>query len=582
MPSPHVRTWLVVWLLVFAATILTVSRVPAAIDQSGIPYNARWHTYATLPSESGTYLFSNPAQDHLYLYSEYSGIAVYDSKTAKFIGNIPYYHNPNATLSHDGSRLYFSISDDTFTKATIYAYDTTTLSEDKTLLYHCPPSYQICGISSMAEAPDGRLFISLQFKPVIDILDGNTGEVLDSFKINILENYSWPVLAIHDDALYVGSSYFEELDGAGIGFYDISDPTVDPVPVAFLPFNDNPQSIRVSHDGSLVTVIGYGSATQIRASDFKPIWTINNFIEGVFPNGDVLVSEDHPSAEAKIVSQLDGETGDVVRGDILYKVSGWGHYEAIAPISDGGIAIDFGTEIQMRSPSSNVIALPLLFSRACPGGNVIDDFNNPASGWPVGENNNVRVQYADGSYKIELLKSDQWVAFSRGDNWWNGTHFLALAAPRAGFQGTVGIVFGLNEDWTDFYSFEIYPAEELWILLHYHQGGWELLDIKPTTYVSLQSPFQIELRPKVDGGGALEVASGSHSFITVPKLNGRVGLSVRSFDVPVTAYFEKYIFSGENCDPMEVRSATADMAPNLAPHPTLEEMMREMDSSMPD
>ena len=582
MPSLRVRTGFVVLLLVFAVIMLSASRVPAATGQSGIPYNARWHTYATLPSEPGNYLFSNPAQDQIYLYNENSGIDVYDSKTAALIGNIPYLNWTNPMFSHDGSRLYFPVSDDTFTNATIYVYDTTTLSEDKTLLYHCPTSYQICGITSIAEAPDRRLFISLQFKPVIDILDGNTGEVLDSFKINILEDYSWPVLAIHDDALYVGSSYFEELDGAGIGFYDISDPNVDPVPVAFLPFNDNPQSIRVSRDGSLVTVIGYGSATQIRASDFKPIWTINNLIEGVFSNGDVLVSEDHPSAEAKIVSQLDAETGDVVRGDILYKVSGWGHYEAIAPISDGGIAIDFGTEIQLRSPSSNVIALPLVFSRACPGGTVVDDFNNPASGWPVGENNNARVQYADGSYKIEILRKNQWVAFSRGDIWWNGTHFLAHAAPRARYQGTIGIVFGLNEDWTDFYSFEIYPAEELWILLHYHQGGWELLEIEPTTYVSLQSPIQLELRPKVNGGGALEVASGSHSFITIPKINGRVGLSASSFDLPVTAYFEKYIFSGENCDPMEVRSTAADMAPHLAPHPSLEEMMREMNSSVLD
>ena len=78
------------------------------------------------------------------------------------------------------------------------------------------------------------------------------------------------------------------------------------------------------------------------------------------------------------------------------------------------------------------------------------------------------------------------------------------------------------------------------------------------------------------------MASGSHSFITIPKINGRVGLSASSFDLPVTAYFEKYIFSGENCDPMEVRSTAADMAPHLAPHPSLEEMMREMNSSVLD
>ncbi|NIM94746.1 MAG: hypothetical protein GTO18_13680 [Anaerolineales bacterium] len=83
-----------------------------------------------------------------------------------------------------------------------------------------------------------------------------------------------------------------------------------------------------------------------------------------------------------------------------------------------------------------------------------DDFSDPASGWPDQDTGIVLWEYTGGEYRILL----------RTSGWWDGARPGFMASDyrvsvdvrnASGTYGTYGLMFGLSDDWSEFYTFEI-------------------------------------------------------------------------------------------------------------------------------
>ena len=96
--------------------------------------------------------------------------------------------------------------------------------------------------------------------------------------------------------------------------------------------------------------------------------------------------------------------------------------------------------------------LPSITRNYC-GSDYQDDFNNPNSGWPIGEDDYVVFDYLNGEYRIIAKQANMWAAarkFSNSDNFWTGVEVRNIYST----YGTYGLIFNLAEDWNHFYSFE--------------------------------------------------------------------------------------------------------------------------------
>jgi uncharacterized repeat protein (TIGR01451 family) len=104
--------------------------------------------------------------------------------------------------------------------------------------------------------------------------------------------------------------------------------------------------------------------------------------------------------------------------------------------------------------------LPLVFNNYC-SGPYVDDFSNPSSGWPIADTTYWSYGYVNGEYRFHA-KTAAWGAVTRGDM---GRPTVEVDARQVStINGSYGIVFYINQDWSQFSTFEIRPATQ--------QFGW--------------------------------------------------------------------------------------------------------------
>jgi hypothetical protein len=188
--------------------------------------------------------------------------------------------------------------------------------------------------------------------------------------------------------------------------------------------------------------------------------------------------------------------------------------------------------------------VPVAFANACLGGSVVDSFDDSASGWPSQVTKTMITGYVPGAYRFYFSDPGQWAAVTRGDVWHNAD-LLQVTANLIGAQyGTFGLVYGVNADWTDFYSFEILPYSKKWYLFHFHGGAWELVDSAAVftsdswAYIALdRNVYTGEIQIKVNGS----------AVTTIPEFTGRVGLVASSLWQNIESFFYDYRFDGDNC-----------------------------------
>mgnify|MGYP002624241665 CR=1 FL=1 len=119
-------------------------------------------------------------------------------------------------------------------------------------------------------------------------------------------------------------------------------------------------------------------------------------------------------------------------------------------------------------------SLPIVFNNYCPPA-FVDDFSNPGSGWPIADNG-VLYEYLNGEYRI-LVKSPG--TFAGAAPGVKATDFTVSVDVRSGpnhiLPGPYGLLFGLSDDWTQFYTFEILTEAERYWLWKYESDAWTLL-----------------------------------------------------------------------------------------------------------
>ena len=101
---------------------------------------------------------------------------------------------------------------------------------------------------------------------------------------------------------------------------------------------------------------------------------------------------------------------------------------------------------------------------------IFDDFSNPSSGWPVADTSVNLYEYRNGEYRI-YNKTTDYVGAATADHHLDDID-LAIAAHQAGSaRGTYGLAFGINDTFSDYYIFLVWPDFQEWDLFHYQYGS---------------------------------------------------------------------------------------------------------------
>jgi hypothetical protein len=132
------------------------------------------------------------------------------------------------------------------------------------------------------------------------------------------------------------------------------------------------------------------------------------------------------------------------------------------------------TAASPETTTANALFLPVIYDRYCPSP-VVDNFTDPNSGWPIVDTGSIIYRYLHGEYNMYHRDANMWGAATRGDVW-NQSKRLEVRGRIVQNQGVWGLLFALNDDWTDFYTFEISPNDQRWFVFHYtSSGGWQLI-----------------------------------------------------------------------------------------------------------
>ena len=196
--------------------------------------------------------------------------------------------------------------------------------------------------------------------------------------------------------------------------------------------------------------------------------------------------------------------------------------------------------------------LPLIQRNYC-AGPALDDFSNPASGWPTADTTYWSYGYTGGEYRFYANRS-AFGAVSRGDK--TGRFIVEVDARQvSAVNGSFGLIFQLADDWSDLYTFEIFPAAQQWAIFRNVNGQWSLLTygsssaIQPGHGTNRLRIAWLQQTVSFDDYGFYinGQAVFSSSFIYAPTPVRRVGLTATSDGAGFEARFDNYKFVAQGC-----------------------------------
>lgn len=118
------------------------------------------------------------------------------------------------------------------------------------------------------------------------------------------------------------------------------------------------------------------------------------------------------------------------------------------------------------------VHLPLLLQKLFLCSDFFDDFSDPNSGWYTGEDSEGRFEYLNGEYRVLVKPADfYWLLGAPACDQIN--YSVEVDARWAGNSGTsYGLVFGIQGDFEQFYSFEVNTDYQEYALYRYDSTGW--------------------------------------------------------------------------------------------------------------
>jgi hypothetical protein len=171
--------------------------------------------------------------------------------------------------------------------------------------------------------------------------------------------------------------------------------------------------------------------------------------------------------------------------------------------------------------------LPLLNRNFCP---VLynDEFSNPGSGWPIVDTGDVKYGYLGGEYQV-LVRSAGWFAAARPGEYFTN-FFAGLQVQNInGIEGSYGIIFGIADDWSAFYTYEIDELQNYGIFIY--QNGWDLLAVGSSGAIN---PGSGSNYLEVVRNGPLIDVYANGTFLT--SISDSTLLGSKQFGVTATSY----------------------------------------------
>jgi len=121
-------------------------------------------------------------------------------------------------------------------------------------------------------------------------------------------------------------------------------------------------------------------------------------------------------------------------------------------------------------------------------------------------------------------------------------------------NGSLGLVFGLTDDWSELYTFEVYPYAQGWVVWRYTAGGWVVIAYGTSRAIQAgQTANRLRVQISADLGGPRVdfYVNGSHMTglyylydFNVPR---RAGLTASSASAGFDARFDNYKLVLEGC-----------------------------------
>jgi len=508
---------------------------------------------------------ANANHNKLYVTNWYGYLTVIDTQLGIVETTLTNIHRPESLfLSPDGSHLYISSNVLGYEDGLITILDTESLTIVDTHVYPNIKDYPYySGVRSMSLGPTNKLFIV----PNGDYL-GNSIDTMDTVSGDIVATlpFSGHIVSLASQNNTMFATYLDLYGASKLFKYDIS--TGTPVTETAVTINATGYLTLTPDNSTVLIRSSEGDIHQYNAATLQFIRTYS--VDNTYGFVSLAVSQDSQNliglyrpngfSGPGALRVFDLATGQIQR--TYQDTAGVNPVYDTASFADDKVALIGGTGVRLLKPADYQIALPLILNKYC-SSPVLDDFSNPASGWPNQDTGSAIYRYLDNEYNIYHRDANRWGAVTRGDVW-NQSKLIQASGRIAQNQGMWGLLFGLNSDWTGFYTFEISPNDQKWYLLHYMSGtGWHLIEqgsspaIRPgsaSNTLSIHNPY---------GTTGLQI---NGTWITFPYVLsnrvGRVGLTGASFQSNVDIRYDDYVFVDQNC-PMpatnEVKTFTSEI-----------------------
>jgi hypothetical protein len=478
-----------------------------------------------------------------WLYVTYwnSTIVRMNTETGVVNGVLANVYRPEwLALSPDGERLYVSRDE---TGGVISVIDTDSFAVVDTL-----PSPG--NIADMVVGPNDRLYVSHRFglDIAVSVLDTVTGELLGEVGLTPSGVYA---LALSPDGtvLYAQRRYSSGSEQDLVRL-DVTGET--PVVLLDVPVPLVLDSLELAPDGSYLLMRDlWGNLYQYQSSDLSLMRTIpldNLGGDAVINSSGRLVSRLwYPGGSNNGpggIQSFDATTGelvyqfiDSVTADDLYAI------KRLIPLANEGMALLYHGGIRIVKPADHGLALPVIPSRHC-GSSIFDDFSNPNSGWPSGQSGWTTYGYQDDQYRIHHQYANDWLGVTAGHVWNESQKLEVWGQVLDGRIGVWGIVFGLNSDWSDFYTFEIVPTHHLWYVWHYTDAaGWQLVSQGQDGVITNSGGNRIAIW----AAPLMQLTVNDAILTYVPQVSGRVGITGGAIDGLLDIRYDNYTFVDANC-----------------------------------
>jgi hypothetical protein len=494
---------------------------------------------------------SGPAQNRVYL-KEGGEITVINARTGITLATISSVSMPDKmVLSHDGSRLFVSSIVPFGEDGQITVFDTATFEVVAVHAYPFIPtvSYKQ-DVRAMAVDSNNILYLipaRLGGNPyTVDLMDGNTGQMLTSVTVGTASiNHR---IAATDARLYVSRGAYSQ-HSHHLWQYDLYGG--QPKLMADIPLTMTPENLLATPNDAFL-LIRYQQNGDIVQLDAQTLEEIRTYVSpsgryhsmALSADGQHLHAHYQPSGHQSraAVHTFDLSSGELVRS-ATERIFGGFYSHLVLPLDQADIALIYSDRIRSLTPADHAIGLPLIVSDFCMSP-FFDSFDDPASGWPIADTGNVLYRYIDGEYNIHLRQGNTWAAAIRGD-WWEEETEMRISGRVAESEGMWGIIYGLKQDWSEFYAFEIWPYDQIWTLTRYNnKTGWSLLGwgissvIQPNNQVNTLS---------IRGSWDMRLQINGITFHYLNHVPGYIGLTGGSFDTLADIRYDDYLFVPEGC-----------------------------------